>query len=112
MIANAMVHGDKRKFLSALIVPDFERLEKIAKVEGIKYDSMSDLVKNEKIVALINERVAVINNGLARYETIKKFALMDKDFTLEAGEITPTLKVKRKVVLEKYKDILDSFYEE
>ncbi len=112
LIANAMVHGDKRKFLSALIVPDFERLEKIAKIQGIKYDSIAELVKHEKIVALINERVEVVNNSLARYETIKKFAIMDKDFTLEAGEITPTLKVKRKVVLEKYKDILDSFYEE
>lgn len=112
MIANAMVHGDKRKFLSALIVPDFERLEKIAKVQGIKYGSISELVKHEKIVALINERVEVVNSSLARYETIKKFAIMEKDFTLEAGEITPTLKVKRKVVLEKYRDILDSFYEE
>jgi len=109
-IGNAMVHGDKRKFLSALIVPDFERLEKFAKEQGIEYGSMSELVKHEKVVALMNERVEAVNNSLARYETIKKFAIMDKDFTLEDGEITPTLKVKRKVVSDKYKNILDSFY--
>jgi long-chain acyl-CoA synthetase len=111
-IANAMVYGDKRKFLSALIVPDFEKLEQFAEEEGIAYDSLPDLVKHDRIINLMNERVAAINSGLARYETIKKFAVLDKDFTLTAGEITPTLKIKRKVVLERYQDILDSFYQD
>jgi long-chain acyl-CoA synthetase len=60
----------------------------------------------------MNERVAAVNNTLARYETIKKFSIMEKDFTLEDGEITPTLKIKRKVVSKKYRNILDSFYDE
>jgi len=110
-ISNVMVHGDKRKYLSALIVPDFERLAQFAEEQGIKYDSMSELVKDDRIVQLINERVDVLNKSLARYETIKKFVILENEFTLEGGEITPTLKVKRKVVTGKYKQILDSFYE-
>ncbi len=109
-ISNVMVHGDRRKFLSALVVPDFEKLEKFAAEQGIQYNSMSDLVKDQKVVALIQERVDAVNKQLARFETIKKFSILDKEFTLEDGELTPTLKVKRKVVSQKYKDILDSFY--
>jgi long-chain acyl-CoA synthetase len=112
LINNVMVHGDKRKFLSALIVPEFDKLKQFAEEQGITYESMSDLVKDDRVVNLINERVEAVNKGLARYETIKKFAIMDKEFTLEDGEITPTLKVKRKVVSAKHKDLLDSFYKE
>ncbi len=71
-----------------------------------------DLVKNEKVVKLISDRVEAVNSQLAKYETIKKFEIMDEDFTLESGELTPTLKIKRKVVSQKYKDLLDSFYKE
>ncbi len=112
MISNAMVHGDKRKFLSALIVPDFERLKKFAEEAGIRYGSISKLVKHEKVVKLIGESVEAVNKQLPKYETIKKFAVLDKEFTLEGGELTPTLKVKRKVVTAQYKDLLDSFYKE
>lgn len=111
-ISNAMVHGDKRKFLSALIVPDFEKVERFAAEKGIRYGSMADLVKDEKVVNLIRECVESANRQLARYETIKRFAVLDSDFTLEGGELTPTLKVKRKVVTEKFKGLLDSFYVE
>ncbi len=112
LVANVMVHGDKRKFISALIVPEFEKLKQFAAEKGIKYGSMSELVKDERVVKLIGECVAAANRELASYESIKKFAVMDKDFTLESGELTPTLKVKRKVVTAKYKDTLDSFYKE
>jgi long-chain acyl-CoA synthetase len=111
LISNVMVHGDRRNFLSALIVPDFEKLKQFATEQGISYGSMSDLVKDERVVKLVGERVEAVNKQLARYETIKKFAVLDKEFTLETGELTPTLKVKRKVVTEKYRSILDSFYD-
>ena len=111
LISNVMVHGDRRKFLSALITVDQEKLEKIAKEQGIEYDSYSDLVKDERITKLIGERVDAVNSQLARYETIKKWALIEEDFSLEGGELTPTLKVKRKIVTAKYEDVLDSFYE-
>ena len=112
LISNAMVHGDKRKFLSALITVDYEKLEPIAKEQGIECDSHADLVKDERIVKLVGERVAAVNDQLASYEGIKKWAIIEKDFTLEGGELTPTLKVKRKVVTAMYMDILDLFYEE
>jgi long-chain acyl-CoA synthetase len=95
-ISNVMVHGDRRKFLSALIVPDLEKLAKFAAEQGIKYGSMSDLVKDQRVVDLIQDRVDAVNKQLARYETIKTFAILDREFTLEDGELTPTLKVKRK----------------
>ncbi|UCD59072.1 MAG: long-chain fatty acid--CoA ligase, partial [Candidatus Hydrogenedentota bacterium] len=112
LISHVMVHGDRRKFLSALIVPEFEKLTRFADEQGIHYKSMSDLVKDERVVALIGGRVDAVNSQLARYETIKKFAILDREFTQEDGELTPTLKLKRKVVLEKHKHVLDSFYEE
>jgi long-chain acyl-CoA synthetase len=112
LINNVMVHGDKRKFLSALIVPDFEKVKRFAAEQGIASDSISSLARDPKVVQLISERVEAVNKQLAKYETIKKFAVLDRDFTLEGGELTPTLKVKRKVVYQKYKDILDSFYRE
>jgi long-chain acyl-CoA synthetase len=111
LISNAMVHGDKRKYLSALITVDPDKIEAIAKEQGIEFDSPEDIMKDERILKLVGESVEAVNQNLARYETLKKWALIDKDFSLEGGELTPTLKVKRKVVTEKYKDILDSFYD-
>ncbi len=111
LISNAMVHGDRRKFLSALITVDYEKLEPIAKEEGIEYKSHADLARDRRVRELISERVDAVNAQLAQYETIKKWALIEKDFTIEGGELTPTLKVKRKVVTAKYKDTLDSFYD-
>jgi long-chain acyl-CoA synthetase len=111
-ISNVMVHGDKRKFLSALVTADMEKVEAHAQRERIKYDSPEDLLKDDSIVQLIRERVEAVNGQLAKYETIKKWALIDKDFSVEGGELTPTLKVKRKVVTTQYQDVLDSFYEQ
>ena len=68
------------------------------------------MVKHEKVIKLVGERVDTVNSQLARYETIKKWVIVENDFTLEGGELTPTLKVKRKVVTAKYKKILDGFY--
>jgi len=110
LISNLMVHGDKRKFLSAIVTIDQEKMDKIAKEQGIEYDSPADMIKNEKVLKLVGERIDALNSRLPRWETIKKWALVEKDFTLEGGELTPTLKVKRKVVTAKYMDILDSFY--
>jgi long-chain acyl-CoA synthetase len=73
---------------------------------------MSELVQDKKVVDLIAASVERVNSGLARFETIKKFSILDNEFTLEGGELTPTLKVKRKVVYGKHKNVLDSFYEE
>lgn len=111
-ISNAVVIGDKRRFVSALIVPDFEKLEEYAKLKNIFFSSHLDLVNNEEIKEFIAAEVNCATPGLASYEQIKKIALLDRDFEIEKGEITPTLKIKRNIIEERYKSLLDSLYEE
>lgn len=111
-ISNALVIGDSRKFISALVVPNFEKLEEYAKQNNISFEDHCDLVKNEEIVRFIQEQVDHSAPNLASYEKVKKIALLDKEFEIEKGEITPTLKVKRNIVEEKYKGIIDAMYRE
>ncbi len=109
-IGQAFVYGDKKPFLTALIVPNFERLIEYARENHIKYIGMEDLIANEKIVKLYEKRIADINAKLAKYETIKKFALLPIDFSIEGGELTPTLKLRRKIIYNKYKDKIEQMY--
>jgi long-chain acyl-CoA synthetase len=111
-IANAMVIGDKRRFISALVVPEFEKLEDYAKSSGIPYESPSDLTQKEEILNFMLAEVEKSTPNLSSFEKIKKIALLDREFEIEKGEMTPTLKVKRNIVEEKYKDLIDSFYKE
>ena len=111
-ISNALVIGDRRKFISALVVPDFEKLEEYAKQNNISFEDHCDLVKKEEIVRFIQEQVDRSAPNLASYEKVKKIALLDGEFEIEKGEITPTLKVKRNIVEEKHKDIIDAMYRE
>ncbi len=111
-ISNALVIGDSRKFISALVVPDFEKLEEYAKQNNISFEDHSDLVKKEEIVRFIQEQVDRSAPNLASYEKVKKIALLDKEFEIEKGEITPTLKVKRNIVEEMHKGIIDAMYRE
>lgn len=112
LISQVVVHGDKRKFLSALITLDKVELINFAKQNKINFNEYGDLVKTEQVYQLIKNRLDEKNKQLAKYETIKKFAILENDFSVESGELTPTLKVKRKFTSEKYKDILDAFYTE
>ncbi len=111
-ISNALVIGDSRKFISALVVPNFEKLEEYAKQNNISFEDHCDLVKKEEIVRFIQEQVDRSAPNLASYEKVKKIALLDKEFEIEKGEITPTLKVKRNIVEEKYRGIIDAMYRE
>lgn len=104
--------GDKRKFVSALIVPNWEKLEVYAKNSGISYTTRSELTKNPEILDFMLKEVDRVTPGLAPFEKIKKIALLENEFTIESGEITPTLKVKRRVIDEKYKHIIDELYKE
>ncbi|MBD3290227.1 AMP-binding protein [candidate division KSB1 bacterium] len=110
-IEQIMVVGDRRKFLSALIVPSFDALKKYADENGISYKDQNDLVVNEQIHEMMDKMIRETTAHLARFEQIKKFALLPKELTIEAGEITPSLKVKRKVVEEKYSDMIERMYE-
>ncbi len=111
-ITNAVVIGDRRKFISALLVPDLEKLEEYAKISNIPYESPSDLTTKEEILNFMLAEVDRSTPALASYEKIKKIALLDRDFEIDKGEITPTLKVKRNIVEDKYRDIIDSMYKE
>jgi long-chain acyl-CoA synthetase len=111
-ISNAVVLGDKRKFISALIVAEFEKLEAYAKKNNIPYDSHADLARNEKIIDFIQAEVDRSTPNLASYERVKKIALLDGEFDMAKGEITPSLKVKRNIIDQKYKDLIDSLYTE
>ncbi len=107
-----MVHGDRRKFLSALVTLNMDEVHKIAQNHKIDPSDHGKLVKHPKIHEVVRKRIEAKNKQLPSYETIKRFAILEKDFSIEGGELTPTLKVKRKLVTERYKDILDSFYNE
>lgn len=110
-IEQVMVIGDKRNYLTALIVPKFDALKKYAAEKGISFASIEELVQNPDIYDLVAADVQKLTAELARFEQIKKFTLLPKEFTVEGGEITPTLKVKRKVVAEKYADLIDKMYQ-
>ncbi len=111
-ITNVLAIGNRRKFISALLVPEFDKLESYAKANKISFSSRDELLNNEKILNKIEEEMTKLTEDLAGYEKIKKFALLKRDFEIEKGEMTPTLKVKRNIVEEKHKALIDSFYEE
>jgi long-chain acyl-CoA synthetase len=109
-ISSAVVVGDRKKFISALIVPNFEKLEAWAKKAGVAYVGRADLVRNERVVKFLWSEVEKATPGLASYEKIKQVALLERDFEIETGEITPTLKVKRNIVEKKYQDLIAGLY--
>jgi long-chain acyl-CoA synthetase len=111
-VSQVMVHGDKRKFLSALVTLDEESITQWAGAEGIKWKDLADLTQHPKVFELIEGELGTLNAGLASYETIKRFAILEQDLSEENGELTPTLKVKRKAVTQRYQSLLDSFYGE
>lgn len=112
IISQIMVHGDRRKFLSALVTLNIEEVQKIAAQHKINPENQGELVKHPKIHEVVRKRIEEKNKQLPSYETIKRFAILEKDFSIEGGELTPTLKVKRKLVTERYKEILDALYNE
>jgi long-chain acyl-CoA synthetase len=109
-ISQAFVYGDRKPYLTALLVPTIERLLEFAKDKSLYYNDLADLVVHEPVLKLYAQRVADINAQLAPYETIKKFVLLPQDFSIEAGELTPTLKFKRKVIFENYKEKIERMY--
>jgi len=109
-ISQAMVIGDKRPYLTMLIVPNFEALKTWATEKGIKFTSNQDLISNKEVYKFYEQIVEETNQQFAQVERIKKFALLPDEFTQATGELTPTLKLKRKEVLKKYSDIIESMY--
>jgi long-chain acyl-CoA synthetase len=111
-ISQAVLIGDRRKFISALVVPNHAWLESYAKLKGIPYTRVEELLENPRIVDLMRRRIEAKMAGLPSYETIKKFRLLPREMTPESGELTPTLKVKRRIVEKKYASEIESMYRE
>ena len=111
-IEQMAVIGDQRKYVTALIVPSFIALEEYAKTHNISFTSREDLISKPEIIEFYRQRIEEAQKELARFEKIKRFTLLPHEFTVESGEITPTLKIKRKAIADKYKDIIDAMYKD
>ena len=109
-IERVVVIGDKRKFLSALVCPNFELLDDWAKRKGLKWGTPAELIALPQVVELIEQRIEAVNQNFPRFSQIKKFALIDHEFSEETGELTPTQKVKRRVVAQQYSQVIDGLY--
>ncbi|MDW7760567.1 MAG: long-chain fatty acid--CoA ligase [Acidobacteriota bacterium] len=110
LVTGAVMIGDRKRFVSALIVPDYEKLEAFAQAGGIVFKDRADLVKNEKVVSHVMSEIERAVSVLAPYERIKKITLLEKDFEIGEGEITPTLKVRRKAIEKKYGELIEAMY--
>lgn len=103
--------ADQRKYVSALIVPDYKNLKAYAEEKGIKYNDMKDLVANKEIIDAVTEHIDILQQNFAHFEQIKKFTLLPEPFSMEKGELTNTLKIKRQVVYKNYAELIDKMYE-
>lgn len=109
-LSNVLVHGNARNFCSALVTLDTESIPAWAEDNELGGRPVAQLSKEPQVIALVQKAVDEMNAGLARYETIKKFAILEADWLVETGELTPSLKVKRKVIESNYGEVLDGFY--
>jgi long-chain acyl-CoA synthetase len=109
-VEQAVIIGDKRKYVSALIVPDFEALRAWAKEQGLPNSERQELIADRRVVDVIKADVNRLTRDLADYEKVKRIGLLAEEFSIDGGELTPTLKVKRRVVEEKYGELIESLY--
>ena len=110
-VSQPVVIGDRRKFLTCLIVPNFEKLEEWARTNGLQSLSREQLLGDPKVQQIFQKTVDHWNKGKAHEQLIGKFALLPNELTIEGKELTPTLKVKRRVIDQKYKEVIDGLYE-
>ncbi|MCA1811937.1 MAG: long-chain fatty acid--CoA ligase, partial [Halobacteriales archaeon] len=109
-IAQAMVLGENRNYIAAVVVPDWEAIDRFALANGIAAKDRDRLVADQRIVSLIEREVEAVNATLSRYEQIKKFWVLPAEWTVEGGELTPSLKLKRRVITERFKTFIDRLY--
>lgn len=110
LISHALIHGDRKKYVVALLTLDEPLVRKMAREKGWTHRDYRSLTQSHEVHALIRQTVAQVNTHLASYETIKHFAILPTDFSIETGELTPSLKVKRRVCDERYKDVIEGLY--
>lgn len=111
-IDQVVIIADQKKYVSALVIPEYKLLEELASQRGIAYSSRAELCANEQIVQFIMDRIETIQQDLASYEQIKRITLLPEPLSMERGELTNTLKVKRPVLNELYKEQIDKMYED
>lgn len=111
-VSQVVLVGNERKFPAALVVPSFEQLESYAKNHNLNLKSPKEFCENGEIVKLFENEINNLTENLSKYEKVKKIALLENELTIEGGELTPTLKIKRRIINEKYKDVIDKIYEE
>ena len=109
-IEQVAVIGDERNFVTAIIAPSFPALEEYAKTNKIQYESIDELLNSSEIYDMLLNRIALLQKGMASYEIIKKFSLIKKGFSIESGELTNTLKMRRAIIMQKYKSLIDEMY--
>ena len=109
-IEQVAVIGDERNFVTAIIAPSIPALEEYAKKNKINYESIDDLLKSSEIHEMLQARILELQKGMANYEIIKRFSLIKKGFAIETGELTNTLKMRRAVIMQKYKTLIDEMY--
>jgi long-chain acyl-CoA synthetase len=110
LVAQAALVGDKHKFISALISPNFAALEEWARQHGIAVSSRAELVADSRVVALYGEIVREVNGRLANFETLKRFRVVAEEWSQDSGELTPSMKLKRRVITGRYAELIDALY--
>jgi long-chain acyl-CoA synthetase len=110
LVAQAALVGDKHKFVSALLAPNFVALEKWAQQHGIEAKSREDLVADSRVIALYAEIVREVNSSLANFETVKRFRVVAEEWSIDTGELTPSMKLKRRAVTARYAAVIDELY--
>jgi len=110
LVAQAALVGDKHKFISALISPNFVALEEWAQQHGVHFNSRADLVAHNRVIALYAEIVREVNGTLANFETLKRFRVVADEWTQDSGELTPSMKLKRRVLTQKYAAVIAELY--
>lgn len=111
-IDQVVLLGEKQNFITALVVPDFEQLTSHATQEGWKFENQKELVELPEVLKIYDNEIRQFSKTLASHEKIRKFKLMDHEFTVDSGEMTPTMKVKRKVIETNYKEVIDEMYKD
>src|ERR1019366_9253440 len=110
LVAQVALVGDKHKFISALISPNFAALEEWARQQGIAFGTRAELVAHSQVISRLNEIVRDVNARLANFETIKRFRLVSEEWSQDSGELTPSMKLKRRVITARYAAEVDALY--
>jgi len=110
LVAQAALVGDRHKFISAILSPNFQALEEWARQHGVDAKDRAKLVADDRVVAAYAEIVRQVNAGLANFESLKRFRVVPEEWSQETGELTPSMKLKRRVITEQYAALIDELY--